>query len=120
MHLVSKAVMVDCVTSVTLINVLWREAAFFPPEISGSSVLLQSLLQNMEEFGAETGGLKEKFLKTRVGSGWSTPRFSAICHRSNESVMLCKAIPEHFLKISTYVKTHRYHKGMKIEAIEVI
>lgn len=52
----------DCVTSVTLINVLWREAAFFFfPEISGSAVLLQPLLQNMEEFGAETGGLEENF-----------------------------------------------------------
>ena len=47
----------------TLINVLWREAAFFFffPEISGSAVLLQPLLQNMEEFGAETGGLEENF-----------------------------------------------------------
>ena len=34
---------------------------FFFPEISGSAVLLQPLLQNMEEFGAETGGLEENF-----------------------------------------------------------
>lgn len=49
--------MPDCVTSVTLINVLWSEAAFFSPEVSVSTVLLHPLLQNMEEFGAEIGGL---------------------------------------------------------------
>ena len=38
-----------------------RSSLFFFPEISGSAVLLQPLLQNMEEFGAETGGLEENF-----------------------------------------------------------